>query len=151
MSDSTSVVSMSSFSLSTNPIMTTNFRAGAPMRSLRVFVVDDIPDVADTLALLLSARGHHTQVAYGSQEALETILEFSPDAAFVDLGMPGKDGFQVAVELRSMFVNKPLLLVSISGWGSEVIKAKSKASGFDWHLIKPATWPQLEAVLSKVQ
>ena len=131
----------------TKRVLTTN----APMKTLRVFVVDDIPDVADALALLLSVKGHHTQVAYGGQEAVETIAEFAPDAAFIDIGMPGKDGFQVAVELRVMFINKPLLLVSISGWGSEAIKAKSKTSGFDCHLIKPAMSSDLEAVLSQLQ
>ena len=116
-----------------------------------MFVVDDIPDVADAMALLLSVKGHRTQVAYGGQEALETISAFSPDAAFIDIGMPGKDGFQVAVELRDMFANKPLLLVSISGWGSDAIKARSKASGFDCHLTKPVTSADLEAVLSQLQ
>ena len=131
--------------------MKTSLEVNTPMRSLRIFVVDDISDVADTMALLLSVKGHHTQVAYGGQEALNTIAEFAPDAAFIDIGMPGKDGFQVAVELRIMFADKPLLLVSVSGWGSDAIKARSKASGFDCHLTKPATSSDLEAVLSQLQ
>lgn len=130
--------------------MQTDAHADLPIRSLRVLVVDDIPDVADTTALLLSIKGHHTQVAYGGQEALTMAPDFSPDAALIDLGMPGKDGFTVAAELRSIFIDKPLLLVSISGWGTEAVIAKSKASGFDYHLTKPATLSDLEAVLSKV-
>ena len=131
--------------------MKTSLEVNTPMRSLRIFVVDDISDVADTMALLLSVKGHHTQVAYGGQEALNTIAEFAPDAAFIDIGMPGKDGFQVAVELRTMFGSKPLLLVSVSGWGSEAIKARSKASGFDCHLTKPVTCSDLDAVLFQLR
>ena len=120
---------------------------GRLISSLRILVVDDNADVAKSLALLLKVRGHQTQVANGCDEALQVAQHFRPEVIFVDLGMPGKDGFRVAMELRELAVCDGVLLISISGWGTPLIRARSKAAGFAHHLTKPAALADIEPLL----
>jgi CheY-like chemotaxis protein len=121
------------------------------MTSFRVMVVDDDADVCESLGLLLRVMGHEVRVADGGDTAMECATEFKPEVVFLDIGMPGKDGYQVAEELRQLLRDAPPLLVSISGWGMASDFEKSKAAGFDHHLVKPASRQQIQAVLSSAR
>ncbi len=111
----------------------------------RILVVDDNPDGADTLASALSWSGHQTWVAYDGPSALGLARLHQPQAALVDLSMPGMDGFELARLLRAQ--NAALTLVAMTGWGSATDRHRCTAAGFSAHLAKPADLEQIESVL----
>jgi CheY-like chemotaxis protein len=117
-------------------------------RPLRVLVVDDNTDAAETLATLLTTLRHTTRVASNGDQALELVREFRPDVVFLDLGMPGKDGYDVVRVLRQTAGMERVKLVALTGWGSEIDRARTEEAGFDRHLTKPASLAALQAVLS---
>ena len=119
-------------------------------RPLRALVVDDNRDAADSLALLLHSAGHHTRTEYRGTDALRAAAEFRPEVVFCDLGMPGLDGHEVARRLRAGVYNTPLVLVALTGWGSEEDKRRTRQAGFDFHLVKPLAVDALEDILKKL-
>jgi two-component system, sensor histidine kinase len=119
-----------------------------PAAPLRVLVVDDNQDAAESLAALLALAGHHVRVAHGGQEALDTAPDFMPHAVFCDLGMPGMDGHEFARRLRRDGRFATTLLIALTGWGAEEDQRRSRAAGFDRHLTKPASAAALAALLA---
>ncbi len=109
----------------------------AATQSLRVLVVDDNHDAADSLALLLQAGGHQARTAYDGFEALRAVAEFKPRWVLLDIGMPGMNGHEVARALRSRPGGDQLRLVAVTGWGQADDRRLTQASGFDVHLVKP--------------
>jgi signal transduction histidine kinase/CheY-like chemotaxis protein len=109
----------------------------------RVLIVDDNVDAAVMLDRLLRALGHETLVANDGAAALTVARDFRPEVALIDIGMPGMDGYEVARHLRAMPANGSLRIVAVTGWGQESDRAKSKAAGFDMHLVKPVDAEQL--------
>jgi len=105
--------------------------------TLRVLVVDDNHDGADTLAALLKYAGHCVDVAYDGQQALHLAQSVHPDVALIDLGMPRIDGCEVARRLRREPWSEGLYLIATTGWGQAEDKQRTQASGFDRHLVKP--------------
>ncbi|WP_323140876.1 PAS domain-containing hybrid sensor histidine kinase/response regulator [Massilia phyllosphaerae] len=122
--------------------------ASAPLSGRRLLVVDDNRDAADSLALLLSSSGAEVRVGYGGEEALAAIAGWAPDAAIIDLGMPGIDGCQLAGMLRADLRYRGMLLVALTGWGQRADRERSRACGFDAHLTKPAEIAALTACLA---
>jgi len=116
--------------------------------SQRILVVDDNRDAADTLAALLSSMGHTTAVANDGYQALRMLPGFAPQVVFLDLGMPGLSGYDVAAELRRDRLNDGLRLVALTGWGGAADRERSARAGFDRHLTKPATLDAIEAALA---
>jgi PAS domain S-box-containing protein len=114
----------------------------------RLLVVDDNRDAADSLALLLSSRGAEARVAYGGKEALAVLETYAPHAAVIDIGMPGMDGCALAERIRRDPRHAGLRLVALTGWGQSADRARSRASGFDGHLTKPAEIEALSAMLT---
>lgn len=114
---------------------------------LRVLVVDDNRDAADSLSLLLATLGHRTRTAYGGAAALHAAAEFQPDAIFCDLGMPVISGFEVAARLRSDPRFSRAVLVAVTGWGTDQDKRRAFEGGFDLHITKPISIEDLGAVL----
>ena len=108
-----------------------------PARSLRILVADDNQDGREMLAYLLSREGHVVAVAEDGQQALDKAVEFGPDAAILDIGMPGLNGYDLARRLRDRNRESPLLLVALSGLGQEEDKARAVEAGFDRHFTKP--------------
>jgi two-component system CheB/CheR fusion protein len=104
----------------------------------RILVVDDNVDAAESLALLLQLEGFTTEVAFDGPGALQVAGAFSPDIIFLDIGLPGLDGYKVAAHIRSMKELRQPLLIALSGYGQASDKEKSEAAGFDHHLVKPA-------------
>lgn len=114
---------------------------------LRVLVVDDNHDAADSLSLLLATRGHHTRTVYEGAAALNAAADFQPDTIFCDLGMPVISGFEVAARLRSDSRYPPAVLVAVTGWGTDQDKRRALEGGFDLHITKPIAMEDLDAVL----
>ena len=104
----------------------------------RVMVVDDNEDGAQTMGALLSANGHDVRVFYAAVEALAAAAQNPPDIAFLDLNMPGMDGFELARRLRDLPSGQQIRLVAVTGMGREADVMRTRAAGFDAHLTKPA-------------
>jgi signal transduction histidine kinase len=121
-----------------------------PRGPLRVLVVDDNEDAAESLAMLLALDGHDVRVEHSGQGALQTAPAFQPQAVFCDIGMPGMDGHEFATQLRQDPRFATTLLVALTGWGTEEDKKRSRAAGFDGHLTKPASEAALAALLARV-
>jgi PAS domain S-box-containing protein len=114
-----------------------------------VLVVDDNVDAADGVAAILELEGFQAEVHYSGEQALNALAEKPFDAAILDLGMPGMDGFELAQRIRACEATKDLRLVALSGWAQTADRAKSKAAGFDVHLAKPATVEMLLGAISR--
>jgi len=121
--------------------------APRPAGSLRVLVVDDNGDSADSLAMLLSLSGHETHVARSGPEALTSADALRPDAVLLDLGLPGLNGFEVCRRLRAGEWAGEIPIIAITGWGQAEDRQRSKDAGFDGHLVKPVVLAELTALL----
>jgi len=115
--------------------------------ALRILVVDDNHDAADSLAQLLEAYGHSAEVAYGGEEAVQSATRSAFDVALVDIGMPSVDGFQVAERISKQPTAKDTLLVAITGWGEQSDRTRSRQAGFAYHLTKPVDIDALASLL----
>ena len=130
------------------PALPAGTAEAAPVR--RVLVVDDNADAAESLAALLELSGHATRVANDGDEAVRIAHEFHPDIVFLDIGMPGKDGYEVARELRASPHTRQAVLVALTGWGAKDDRARSRRAGFDHHLTKPAALEAVDELLARV-
>jgi signal transduction histidine kinase/ActR/RegA family two-component response regulator len=114
----------------------------------RVLVVDDNHDVADTLFLLVKSLRADARVAYDGEQALSIAMEYLPSIAFVDIGMPGMDGYQLAARFRATPALGGMKIVALTGWGQKDDKQRIFQAGFDEHLVKPADVDLIEKVLA---
>ena len=121
-----------------------------PEQQRRVLVVDDNVDVAHSLALLLQATGHEVRVAYDGPSAVDAALEFGPDMAVIDIGLPGISGLEVARRIRKLAAIERLVLVAMTGYGQAADRANSLEAGFDHHLVKPVDFNQVQTILSEI-
>ncbi|HEY4542593.1 MAG TPA: hybrid sensor histidine kinase/response regulator, partial [Noviherbaspirillum sp.] len=121
---------------------------GAALQPLRVMVVDDNVDAAAMLALLLETAGHVVLVEHHAVAALERAAREKPDVCFLDIGLPGMDGLELARRLRAAPHTAQALLVAVTGYGQAQDKLETAAAGFDVHLIKPVSAVQLAQVLA---
>jgi len=119
-----------------------------PSHSLRVLVVEDNLDTAHTMAAVLRLAGHDVRVASNGPAALAAADGFHPHAVFLDLGLPGMDGYEVARRLRARASNPRPVLVAVSGYGGEEVRQRSRQAGFDHHLVKPADPGTVRSVLA---
>jgi PAS domain S-box-containing protein len=103
----------------------------------RILVVDDNADAADTLAALLAVDGHDVRTASSGAAALALAPMFLPHVAFLDIGMPGMNGYELARRLRADPAAGGLLLVAVTGWGQAEDRRRAIEAGFDHHLTKP--------------
>ncbi len=127
------------------PAVATAIVTAAPLR--RILVVDDNADAAETLAMLLSLEGHETRVANDGATALVLADEFSPDTIFLDIGMPGMNGYEAARRLRDV-KGTAVRLIALTGWGAEEDRRLASEAGFDRHLVKPVDPATLALALS---
>jgi two-component system CheB/CheR fusion protein len=114
---------------------------------LRVLVVDDLPDSAESLARLLQAMGHEAVFVTEASKALEAARQMRPHLVFLDLGMPEINGLQLARLFRAEFGFETLRLVAITGWGRNEDRAASRQAGFDAHVQKPAELDILNSII----
>ncbi len=120
----------------------------ATTRVLRILVVDDNVDAAETLSMLLEHEGNETRIAHSGPEALALVAEMRPQIVLLDLGLPGLDGYEVARRLRADGSLVQPLIVAISGWGAEEDRRKAREAGFDQHLTKPVDHARLTELLA---
>jgi signal transduction histidine kinase/ActR/RegA family two-component response regulator len=119
--------------------------------SLRVLIVDDDIDGAESLGLLLRLWKHEVQVAHDGQSALQRAHLWRPEVVLLDIGLPGGlDGFQVAHRLREELGLHQAILLAMTGWGQEEDRRQSRAAGFDHHLVKPVDPAELQTLLARV-
>ncbi|MFL5243961.1 MAG: response regulator [Gemmataceae bacterium] len=116
---------------------------------LRVLVVDDARDTADTLAYLVRLWGHEVRVAYDGFAALGEALEYGPDIVLMDIGMPGMDGWEAVSRLRQQEGCRRALCVAVTAYGKEEDRSRSRQAGFDYHLVKPLDPEVLEQLLAE--
>ncbi len=114
----------------------------------RVLVVDDNQDAADSLALLLQLRGHDVRVATDGPAALAVAAEHRPDVVFLDLGLPGMDGHEVGRQLRQRPGLDRARVVAVTGSAGEDDRDRSRAAGFDAHLVKPVDPEDIDRALA---
>jgi PAS domain S-box-containing protein len=114
----------------------------------RILVADDNVDGCESLALILRLMGHDIQTAYDGLEAVQAAAAFRPDLAILDIGMPKKNGYEVARYIRAQSWGKQVVLVALTGWGQKDDKRQATDAGFDHHLTKPAQPADLEKLLS---
>jgi signal transduction histidine kinase len=115
----------------------------------RILIVDDNCDAADTLGDLLGALGATVSVAHSGRTALHALDSFHPDAVVLDIGMPEMDGYEVARRIRSMPSHRDVLLIALTGWGQESDHHRSRAAGFDHHIVKPPDVEMLRTLLAR--
>ena len=114
----------------------------------KILIVDDNVDAADTLALLLELEGHETQAVYLSTEAIERATWFKPDVVLLDIGLPVMNGYELARKFRSTPELAGVRLVALTGYGKSEDQQRTKAAGFDDHLVKPVDAATLNAALA---
>lgn len=116
----------------------------------RVLVVDDNRDAALSLSMLLRLQGNDVRVAYDGPTALEVAVDFRPNIIFLDIGMPGMDGYEVARRLRRMPVVANTVLAALTGWGQDEDRRRTAEAGFDHHLVKPPEPTMIEQLLGSL-
>lgn len=112
----------------------------------RVLTVEDDPDVAESFRLLLEIIGSEVCIAADGPGALDLARRFRPDVVFVDLDLPGMDGYEVAARLRKEYGGR-LRLYALTGFSQEAVRGRALDAGFDQHLVKPLGVEQLKALL----
>jgi two-component system CheB/CheR fusion protein len=116
----------------------------------RVLVVDDNVDAADMLAMMLQMFGHEVQAAYSGESALEKAVGYQPEFVLLDIGLPDIDGYEVALRLRRQPQTKDVTLIAMTGYGQDSDRQRSKAAGFDHHLVKPVEPQKLQELLAEL-
>jgi CheY-like chemotaxis protein len=116
----------------------------------RLLVVDDNHDAALSLSMLLRLKGHDVQVAHDGPSALKVAAMFRPALIFLDIGMPGMDGYEVARRIRTMPGLEATVLAALTGWGQQEDRRRSAEAGFDHHLVKPPEPKTIENVLASL-
>jgi len=116
----------------------------AGQTSLRILIVDDNRDSADSLSLMLELMGHDIRTAYDGQEGVDAAGEFRPDMILLDIGLPKLDGYDACRRIREQAWGKGVLVVALTGWGQREDIRRSVEAGFDHHMVKPV---DLQALL----
>ncbi|TWT66477.1 ATP-binding response regulator [Allorhodopirellula solitaria] len=122
----------------------------ASRQPLKIMAVDDNLDALRSLQRLLVAMGHEVAIAESGSAAMELFQSFVPSVAFLDIGMPEMDGYEVAERIRRLPGGDIVKLFALTGWGQEQDRARSDVAGFDFHLVKPVTKSAIEDLLSAV-
>jgi signal transduction histidine kinase/CheY-like chemotaxis protein len=113
----------------------------------RVLIVDDNADAAETLAVLVGMLGHEVQQTNSPVKVPEIAAAWQPGVILLDLGMPAMNGYEVAQQIRKQPWGENIMLVAVTGWGQEADRQRTRTAGFDFHLVKPADFDKLQAIL----
>lgn len=117
----------------------------------RLLVVDDNKDAAESMSMLLEMWGHEVAFAYDGPSAIRTAEKWQPEAVFLDIGLPGMDGYEVAERLRELPQAKGAVLIAITGYGQEDDRLRSQRAGIDHHLVKPVALDALRNLIDSLQ
>ena len=113
----------------------------------RILIVDDNSDAAETLSMMFDVLGHATAVAHEGTAALQLASVFRPDAAILDIGLPGMNGYDLAMAMRKLDGLESIFLIAQTGWNDSATRARAYEAGFDLHLAKPAAVDALTEAL----
>jgi two-component system CheB/CheR fusion protein len=119
-------------------------------KRLRLMVIDDNRDAAESMSMLFQLWGHEVECVYDGRAALDTAANFRPDAVFLDIGLPGMDGYEIAERLREIPQTNPMVLVAITGYGQDEDRRRSRDAGIDHHLVKPVAPDTLQKLLDSL-
>jgi len=119
--------------------------SGVPSR--RVLVVDDNPDILESMSVMLEQSGHHVKLAQNGNDALDVAAQFMPEVVLLDIGLPGLDGYEVARHLRKMPELDKSIFVALTGYGQTEVRHRAFDAGFDLHLVKPIDLQTLDKIL----
>ncbi|GAB3726429.1 hypothetical protein GCM10028862_01710 [Luteimonas pelagia] len=120
------------------------------VRGLRVLLVDDNADAANTLSLALEVAGYTVAVAEDGRGALERAVEFQPEVAVLDIGLPGMNGYELARALRGALPGQDLVLIALTGYGQPEDRKLARDAGFHAHLLKPVDVAHLCALVDSL-
>ena len=127
-------------------------RAGAEAKAVaakcRVLIADDARDSADSLAVILAMKGHETHAAYDGEEAMTAAARLRPDVVILDIRMPKRNGYEACRWIREQPWGKAMVLIALSGWGTEDDRRRTEEAGFDHHLVKPVAPDVLFALIA---
>jgi CheY-like chemotaxis protein len=121
---------------------------GAGAKTLRVLIVEDSLDAAQTLQELLQAIGYEVSVAYTGPDGLQAALQLRPNVILCDIGLPGLDGYQIAIRLRQQPAGRLTRLIAVTGYGGAENRRRAEEAGFDHHMTKPVDLDELERLLA---
>ena len=125
--------------------------SGANGARPRVLVVDDNRDFATSLGKMLETMGYQVQVAHDGVSGFDAATTFHPAIAFIDIGMPLLNGYDLATKLRALPVTRGAILIAVTGWGQQSDRDRSKEAGFDDHVVKPLEFERLQELLGRLQ
>jgi CheY-like chemotaxis protein len=134
-----------SFKATPNPTKNAQTRSSSP---LRILIADDNRDAANSLAMLLRMDGHDIQLAFDGDEAVALTAQFHPQVLLLDIGMPKRNGYEVAQTVRAQHSLAPMVLIALTGWGKSEDRDRALSSGFDHHLTKPIDLDDVRELLS---
>jgi len=120
-------------------------------KGLRIVIVEDNQDAAESMAMVLGLWGHDVEIAFDAMAALQLAERAAPDVIISDLGLPGMSGYDLAKRLRQEPTFGRVVLIALSGYAREDDKRRALAAGFDHHLVKPADLDALAELLGKAQ
>jgi PAS domain S-box-containing protein len=122
-----------------------------PPLSLRILIVDDKRENADSLTKLLRIMGNETLTAYDGQAGVDMAAEFQPDVALLDIGLPKLNGYEACRRIRELAWGREIVLIAVTGWGQEEDRRRSKEAGFDHHMVKPVDPQALMQLLAVIK
>ena len=125
----------------------TSERDGLAGRKLRVLVVDDNRDEVLTLMEIVRDEGHEARGVYGGRDVLDAVREFEPDVVLLDIGLPDRNGYDVARKIVQRYEDKRPRLVAVTGWKKSSDRMLAQMAGFDHHIAKPYDATEIIAVL----
>ena len=123
----------------------------APASGLRILVVDDNRDAADSLGMMLRLMGNEPRMVYDGLEAVTAAGEFHPNVVLLDIGLPKLNGYEAARRIREQPLGKRMVLIALTGWGQDEDKRRSNEAGFDHHMVKPVEPAALMNLLAGLQ
>ncbi len=121
--------------------------AASPAAPLRILLIEDNIDAAESARMLLAHQGHSVEIAFDAESGLTKARLAVPDVILCDIGLPGMDGYQVIRRIREDNLLSTVYAVALTGYGRDSDKELAIGSGFDLHLTKPIDWPTLAATL----
>ena len=117
-------------------------------QALKILVVDDNIDAADTIAMLLETIGYQVMVEHSAKRALERTAAEKPDVFLLDIGLPEMNGNELAFQIRNLPGMAGAMLIALTGYGQDEDRVKTKSAGFDYHFVKPLDTDKLSAILA---
>ena len=124
-------------------------QASVRTRRRRVVIVEDNPDIRETLRMLLNLWGHEVAMASDGRSGVDRVLQERPDVALIDVGLPGMNGYEVARAIRKSFPDGGIRLIAVTGYGQPSDRELAMQAGFDTHLLKPISPPLLQRLLAE--